>query len=302
MNSGIDWDLYRVFLAVAEARSYSAAGRRLGLSHATVGRKIADLEAELGVRLFAREADGYSLSQAGAQLKAEVDDMASLALRAQRSVADVEGQVRGTVRVSTAATLAGYWLMPHMTAFHARHPLLEIEFVTDAWPASVRRREADIVIRLYGPGEENLVGRKIARAGVAFYASRAYAKTHGLPTRREEWAKHTIIGFAGENAQSELARWAAHVTRGAPTFLRCSAMADTLRAVRSGVGIAALTCLMGDAHEDLVRISPDKLFSATDVWLLAHPDLNDTAPVRTVLDFIAERARLDKARLLGRPG
>ena len=78
MNSGIDWDLYRVFLAVAEARSYSAAGRRLGLRHATVGRKIADLEAELGVRLFAREADGYSLSQAGAQLKAEVDDMASL--------------------------------------------------------------------------------------------------------------------------------------------------------------------------------------------------------------------------------
>ena len=73
-----------------------------------------------------------------------------------------------------------------------------------------------------------------------------------------------------------------------------------LRAVRQGVGITVLTCLIGDQHPDLVRIAPDKLFSSTDVWLLAHPDLRQTEPVATVFDFIAERGKQDRDHLLGR--
>ena len=106
--------------------------------------------------------------------------MAATALRAQLAATEVDGTPKGVVRVSTAATLAGYWLMPHMKAFHDLYPDIELEFLTDAWPASVKRREADIVIRLYGPGEENLVGRKIARCGVAYYASQGYAEQHAF--------------------------------------------------------------------------------------------------------------------------
>lgn len=302
MNTGADWNLFRTFLAVADAGSHSAAGRRLKLSHATVGRHIAELERHLGQKLFVRDTDGYALTPAGEHLKHEADAMASAALRAER-IAAAEGESpKGVVRVSTAATLAGYWLMPHMKAFHDAYPEIEIEYVTDAWPASVRRREADIVIRLYGPGQENLVGKKIARCGVAFYASKDYAETNGLPNSREEWAEHTVIGFSGAVAETELNRWSNHVTRAAPTWLRCSSTADQLRAVRQGVGIAVLTCLIGDAHPDLVRIAPEKLFSSTDVWLLAHPDLRQTEPVATVFDFIAERARDDREHLLGRAG
>ncbi|MEP0069950.1 LysR family transcriptional regulator [Pyruvatibacter sp.] len=298
--SQANWDLYRVFLAVAEARSYSGAGRQLKLSHATVGRKITELEEALGTKLFVQTNDGFGLSPGGEKLKAEADEIASAVLRAGHALSDASGTPQGIVRVSTAATLAGYWLMPHMSAFTERYPQIEIEFVTDAWPASVTRREAEIVIRLYGPGEENLVGRKIARCGVAFYASRDYADANGLPQQRGEWAEHRLIGFAGEANEAELARWAGHVTRGAPTYLRCSSMADMVSAVRTHAGIAPLTCLQGDAHEDLVRVAPDKLFSATDVWLLAHPDLTNTPAVRAVLDFIAEAAKTDRDMLLGR--
>ena len=190
--------------------------------------------------------------------------------------------------------------MPHMQEFHEAYPDIEMESVTDAWPASVRRREADIVIRLYGPGQENLVGKKIARCGVAFYASKQYVEKHGIPSSREEWASHTVIGFSGAAAETELNKWSNHVTRGAPTWLRCSSTADQLRAVRLGVGIAVLTCQIGDHHPDLVRIAPDKLFSSTDIWLLAHPDLRQTEPVATVFDFIADRGKKDRDLLLGR--
>jgi DNA-binding transcriptional LysR family regulator len=298
--AGGGWDAYRIFLAVAETQSLSAAGRKLGLSHATVGRHVAALEKELGAKLFVREPVGYALTAAGERLKTEVEPMATAAERAVSAAIADDGEPRGTVRISTAAGIAGHWIVPHLPAFHEQYPGLELEFVTESWPASVRRREADIVIRLYGPGEENLVGRKIGRLGVAFYASKDYAAKHGLPARREEWADHTILGFAGSGAQQEFARWSAHVTRNAPAPLRFSSQTDTVHAVLAGVGVAALTCLTGDSYRELVRISPEKLFSATDMWLLAHPDLKDTPPIRVVMDFIAAKAKIDRARLTGR--
>lgn len=294
------WDAYRIFLAVAETQSLSGAGRKLRLSHATVGRHVAALEKELGTKLFVREPAGYALTAAGERLRAEVEPMAMAAERAVRAATADDGEPRGTVRISTAPGIAGHWLVPHLPAFRSQYPGIELEFVTESWPASVRRREADIVIRLYGPGEENLVGRKIGRLGVAFYASKDYAEKHGLPARREEWVDHVILGFAGSAANQELARWSQHVTRNAPTHLRFSSQLDTAYAALAGVGISALTCLTGDSFPQLVRISPEKLYSATDIWLLTHPDLKDTPPVRAAVDFIAARAKADRALLAGR--
>lgn len=297
---GSGWDAYRIFLAVAETQSLSGAGRKLKLSHATVGRHIAALEKELGAKLFIREPAGYALTAAGERLRTEVEPMATAAERAARAAVAEDGEPRGTVRISVAPGIAGQWLVPHLTKFHEDYPSLELEFVTESWPASVRRREVDIVVRLYGPGEENLVGRKIGRLGVAFYASKDYAAKRGLPTRREEWAEHTILGFAGSSSDQEFSRWSAHVTRDAPTHFRFSSQIDTVHAVLAGTGIAALTCLTGDSYPQLMRISPEKIFSTTDMWLLAHPDLKDTPPVRAVMDFIMAKAKTDRAKLTGR--
>lgn len=300
LHSAAGWDAYRIFLAVAETSSLSGAGRKLKLSHATVGRHVAALEKELGAKLFIREPIGYALTAAGERLRAEVEPMATAAERATRAALAEDGEPRGTVRVSLPPGLAGQWLVPHLAEFHQQYPELELEFVTESWPASVRRREADIVVRLFGPGEENLVGRKIGRLGVAFYASKAYAEKHGLPSKREEWAGHVVLGFAGSSSQAEFSRWSAHVTRDTQTHFRFSAQIDTVHGVLAGTGIAPLTCIAGDAFPELVRISPEKIFSTTDMWLLAHPDLKDTPPVRAVMDFIMAKAKIDRAKLAGR--
>ena len=164
----------------------------------------------------------------------------------------------------------------------------------------MKSRDADIVIRPYGPGRENVVGRKIGRIGVGFYASQGYAQQYGLPSRREEWKEHRIVGFGGRAAEVELADWLAHVTQGARVALRCFSDADLVQAVRAGVRISTLVCLTGDHYDDLIRIAPQKLANGTEMWLLAHPDLRDTAPVRAVIDFIGEKAKTDRDRLSGR--
>ncbi|WP_407120303.1 LysR family transcriptional regulator [Bradyrhizobium sp. STM 3561] len=295
----MDWDLCKTFVAVADTGSFTAAARRLHTSHPTVSRNIAALEAQLGTRLVARAADGLALTADGRTLREHAEAMAAAAIRAETAVAAKGHKARGIVKLSIGATLASHWLMPRLPAFLRAHDHIQLEIITHPFPASVRRREADVVLRPVDSGEENLVGRKIGRLGTGFYASRDYAAGRSLPERRGEWKGHSVIGFADQASNAQLARWSDVVTRQARVVMRCSSQGDMLAAVRAGIGISALSCFVAEAYSDLVRVAPQKLASVADLWLLAHPDLVELPAVRAVVDFVAECARADRARLRG---
>lgn len=295
----MDWDLCKTFVAVADTGSFTGAARRLHSSHPTVSRKIAALEAQLGTRLVARAADGLALTADGRTLREHAEAMAAAALRAETAVSAGGHKARGTVKLSIGATLASHWLMPRLPAFLRAHDHIQFEIITHPFPASVRRREADVVLRPFDSGEENLVGRKVGRLGTGFYASREYAGGRSLPERRGEWKGHSVIGFADQASNAQLARWSDVVTRQARVVMRCSSQGDMLAAVRAGLGISALSCFVAESYPDLVRVAPQKLASVADLWLLAHPDLVELPAVRAVVDFVAECARSDRGRLRG---
>lgn len=299
MDGAMDWDLCKTFVAVAEKGSLAAAARQLRSSHPTVGRKVAALERQLGTRLFARSDQGLSLTAQGRRFREHVDAMAAAALRAEAAVSATGREARGVVKISIGATLAAHWLMPRMRNFLREHDHLQIEIITHPYPASVRRREADVVLRPVDAGEENLVGRRIGRLGTGFYCSRDYAVRRQLPERRDEWKGHSIIGFADRASNADLARWSDNITRHGTVVMRCSSQGDMLAAVRAGLGIATLSCFVADAHPDLVRVAPHKLISVADLWLLAHPDLVDLPAVRAVVGFVTDCARADRALLRG---
>lgn len=294
----MDWDLCRTFNAVADAGSYLGAARRLGTSHPTVSRDITALEGQLGTRLFVRSDEGLVLTAKGRRFHEATSAMAEAALKAV-AVAGAGGTAaRGVVKISIGPTLATFWLMPHLGAFIEQHPHIQIEFVTHPFPVSVRRREADIVLRI-NRSDENLTGKKIARIGVGFYASRAYAERHPLPEHKEDWKHHRLIGFGDKATNAELGRWSDLIAREATVAMRCSSQADMLAAVRAGIGISVISCITASSHSDLVRVAPNKLVGISDLWLLAHPDLTSQPAVRAVLDFISARARTDHALLRG---
>lgn len=299
LEQPMDWDLCKTFVAVAETGSFAAAARQLRSSHPTVGRNIAALEHQLGIPLFARSNEGLSLTSQGRQFREHVEAMAAAALRAEAAVSATGGNARGVVKLSIGATLAAHWLMPRMGAFLREHRHLQLEIITHPFPASVRRREADVVLRPVDSGEENLVGRKIGRLGTGFYASRDYAARRPLPERRDEWKGHSIIGFADQASNDLLARWSNLITRQGSVVMRCSSQGDMLAAARAGLGITALSCFAAAAHPDLVRVAPLKLLNVADLWLLAHPDLVELPAVRAVIAFVTASAREDRAMLRG---
>ena len=281
----MDWDLCKTFVAVAETRSFAAAGRRLRSSHPTVGRKITELERQLGIPLFARSNDGLSLTSQGRKFR--------------EHVAATGAQARGGVKLAIGATRASQWLMPRLGSFLRAHDHIQLEIITHPFPASVRRREADVVLRPVDSGEENLIGRRIGRLGTGFYASRDYAAGRRLPERRDEWKGHSVIGFADRASNERLGRWSDAITRQGSVVMRCSSQGDMLAAARAGLGISALSCFVGGSYPDLVRVAPQKLLSVADIWLLAHPDLVQLPAVRAVIDFVTACAREDRVRLRG---
>ena len=206
----MDWDLCKTFVAVAETRSFAGAARQLRSSHPTVGRNIAMLEEQLGTKLFARSNEGLALTAQGRKFREHVEAMSAAALRAEAAVSAGGAQARGMVKLSIGATLAAHWLMPRMGAFLREHSHLQIEIITHPFPASVRRREADVVLRPVDSGEENLVGRKIGRLGTGFYASRDYAarrKLAGTARRVERAQHHRLCRPRVERASGALERF-----------------------------------------------------------------------------------------------
>ena len=295
----MDWDLCRFFIAVAETGDYTGAARRLRSSHPTVSRKIAALETALGTRLFARTSEGLALTAQGRRFREHAEAMATAALRAEAAASARGGAARGVVKLSIGPTLAAHWLMPRMSAFLDSHRHIEIELITHPFPVSVRRGEADLVLRVFEAGDENLIGRKIGRLGVGFYASRSYAARHPLPESRDDWRHHKIVGFADKATNAELGRWSDSVARQASVVMRCSSQGDMLAAVLAGVGISAMSCLVGDTFPDLVRVAPKKLAGLSDIWLLAHPDLVGLPAMREVIAFVTTSARADREMLRG---
>src|SRR5260221_5045398 len=183
----MDWDLCKTFVAVAETRGFAAAARQLRSSHPTVGRKIAELEGQLGIPLIARSNEGLSLTSQGRKFREHVEAMAAAALRAEAAVSATGADARGAVKLSIGATFASHWLMPRLGDFLRAHDHIQIEIITHPFPASVRRREADVVLRPVDSGEENLIGRRLSRLRTRFYGSRRYAAPPPLPAPRGEW-------------------------------------------------------------------------------------------------------------------
>src|SRR5256885_16300814 len=139
----MNWDLCKIFVAVAETRSFVAAARQLRSSHPTVGRKIAELEGQLGIPLFARSNEGLSLTAQGRKFREHVEAMAAAALRAEAAVSAGGQHARGVGKLSVGATLAPPWLVPPVGAVLRAHGPFQLVIVTPPLPSRVRRRRAD---------------------------------------------------------------------------------------------------------------------------------------------------------------
>lgn len=293
-----DWDDLRVFLAVARAGSLSGAAQTLGVNHSTVFRRLGAFEAQLGVRLFDRLAGGYARTAAGEEMFAAVEEIEERVTALERRITGRDLELRGTLRVTTTDTIAASFGPRHVAAFRAAYPGIVVELSAAVERVSLSRRDADVAIRPTNRPPDSLVGRRLARLAMAVYAARA---ARDLPATGSPafWQGPWLQG--DDNiAHVASVRWLdANAAAGAIVF-RGNTLTVLREACRAGLGLAVLPCYLADGDPALRRLGDPVVELATDLWLLTHEDLRQTARVRAFLDFMAEAVARDRDLIEGR--
>jgi DNA-binding transcriptional LysR family regulator len=160
MDGAMNWDDIRVFLAVARAESLTGAGKTLRLDAATIGRRIARLEAQLGAELFVKSPQGYVLSSVGEELLPAAE-AAEAALAVPLAGGQGQAGLSGTVRIGAPDGCANYLLPQVCAAIRADNPDLDIQILALPRVVNLSKREADLAITVSPPDAGRLLVQKI---------------------------------------------------------------------------------------------------------------------------------------------
>lgn len=291
-----NWSDYPIFLAVSEAGSLTAAGRALGMSQPTVGRRIRALEDHFGTSLLKRKNGQLIPTNFGQSMLDHIRRMQNEASAIDRSSATLEDSLSGVVRLSATEGVGTSWLPGVMQNFRREHPDVLVDIGIGFQSFNLAQREADIALRWRSPGDQNsLIGRKVAEVGFGMFASPDYLDRMGAPETLADLSKHDGVYAQIMDGKS---LWLTdndgnlvHTPKRV-TFNTNSIWAFD-QALVHGYGIGVLP-MCGFINKDLglVRVLPEVVHQES-LFLVAHQDLKRSMRIRAVFDYLVTAFKKD---------
>ncbi|MDC7703638.1 LysR family transcriptional regulator [Vogesella indigofera] len=297
-------DLY-FFAKVAEHGGFMAAARQIGVPKSRLSRRVAELEAQLGVQLLQRTTRRLALTEVGQAYFRHCQAMLAEAEAAQEAIARATDVPRGLVRVSCPDLLAQSLLAPLLPEFMAQYPevriLLEVtgrrvDLINDGIDVALR-------VRLRLEDSASIVARPLGQSPSFLVASPALLAERGLPQHPSELASWPALVMSRPDGRGE---WTMHDEVGQLYTVQLASprlMTDNLvvlaRAAIDGCGVAALpvlVCQQALADGRLRRLLPN--FSMPGGILhLAFTGRRHLVPaVRVFVDFLVARTPQWNAR------
>lgn len=291
MRQDFDWGLVRAFLAALEHGSLLGAGKVLGISQPTVGRRIAELETQLGVVLFERTGRGLLPSDMALRLAEPARQMETGALHPARQVATTHGHAAGTVRLAASQPVACHLLPPILARMREQLPDIQVELAVSNGVSNLLRREADIALRMVQPDQSTLIARRVGQATLGVYAHRDYLHRHGTPRQPADLLRHALIGHDRDDAIIRGFAAMGHVVGPEQFVLRTDDLIAYAQAVRAGIGIGFLSDYL--ARTDAALVPLLSMLSMLEiapipVWLVVHREIRTSARIRAVYDHLSK--------------
>jgi len=288
-----DWDDLRYFLQVTRTKSLAGAARALRVEHSTVGRRLSALEQRFGAALVARGADGLRLTALGEKLAPLAEGVERTVVAARALVEAEKARVKlavpsGFTRLFSAA----------LADLRRAHPELSLEIVSGARPVDLGRGEADLAIRARAIVSDDLVTRRLCTTGWSLYAAQAYLDRHPGRVDLDDLTGHEVIGFDVALAASPGAKWIEARASQVTIAVRSREMTDVVAAAASGVGIAVVPCLVGDAEPAMKRLTP-AVVATHEMALVYRREARLSANVRAVARFVVETVARNSALISG---
>lgn len=291
-----DWKSLPAFLAVARQGSLRAAADQIGGTHATARRQIEALEAQLGVQLFRRGADGFHLTAAGRTLLPQALQAETALLQGFNAVQGLDREASGVIRLSADPLTGHFMLAPVLADFAALYPEIDVELQLSYSIDSIEKLETDVSVRTVAEVDEDVVGRKLFPAALGTFAARDYLDRM-LPK----------AGPKGEGLQwisyGPVPELLAMVEASPfPNARLRHAVPDPemhLHLARAGGGMAILAAWVESKFPELQRVPGTSLDERRSIWVLLHSDLRRVHRVRLFVDYLCAALLERRAEFIG---
>jgi DNA-binding transcriptional LysR family regulator len=287
------------FIQAAEQRSFTAAGRELGISASAVGKAVSRLEERLGVRLFHRSTRSIALTPEGELFLKRCQTIFGEIEAAELELAHATSAPRGRLRVSLP--LIGMLMMPSISAFAETYPEIELDLDFTDRLVDVIEEGFDAVVRTGKLSDSQLKVRTLGTYSYVIVGTPAYFSRRGVPETPEDLFGHACL-YHRWSGTGKLERWA--LTRdGAgldiepPASTVASTMEPLIALCERGLGLLytpIFTVRRQLENGTLRSVLDPYLRSVGSVQILWPPSRQQAPKVKAFVDFMAQHLLTDR--------
>ena len=295
-----NWDDLRLFLAVAREQSLSGAGKILRLDPATLGRRMARVEADIGVALFVKSPTGYALTDAGAQLLARAEQAEQAMRGATAEVAEASDALSGQIRIGAPDGCANYLLPQVCARLVEDHPGLDIQIVALPRVFNLSRREADMAIGVSAPTAGRLVVQKITDYRLHLAAAESYLGAYPPLAQVSDLQGHRLVGYIPDMIFDRELDYLAELgmTR---VPLASNSVSVQVNMIRQGGGVGIVHDFCLAATPGVVRVLTREVTLTRAFYLIRHADDRQNLRLSRFADALAQGIRAEVVRLEAMP-
>ena len=277
----IDWDNWRLFIAVARAKGLAGAAKGTGKSAATLSRRMQLLEQQTGKELFRRLPKSYELTESGVEI---YDRISAIESELHTLDGSEHGGNSSLVKVSAGSWMT-YGLCQRIDLITKDVTEARVRFIAAEAVLDISRRETTIGIRNSRPTQANLVCRKIGTVQFAVYATKK-SITNIVQVQQEipsaVWSRDQTTALQKTSVRTRK-RQSVHFEVTSPR--------NALDIAYSGKACLVLPTFIGEQAKPLKRVTPIINELSHDQWLVTHPAEQYHRQVRTVIDGIYRAAK-----------
>ena len=188
-----DWSGVSEFVAVAETESFTAAGKRLGISTAQVSRQIAALEERLSAKLFYRTTRKVSVTEVGGIYYQHCRQVMDGLADAERAITNLQSTPKGKLKITAPITYGERSVAPLVNDFVTQYPELEVQLVLSNQQIDLIDEGFDLAIRLGQLGDSTMIGKRLATRKQYVCAAPEYLSAFGAPHTLSELDRHNCL-------------------------------------------------------------------------------------------------------------
>lgn len=276
------------FVAVAEQHSFTKAAKQLGISVAQISRNIAELEAQLAIKLLYRSTRSVSLTEEGLLYLQHCRHLVSSLEEANRTLANLKATPRGLIKITAPVFYGETRIAPLLHNFLQRYPETELELHLSNNKLDLVQGAYDLAIRLGTLEDSSLIARKLASRRQFIVASPVYLQSHGIPKTLADLPQHQCL-------TGTVTTWRFQVNNSIVQFkpkgrIICNSGVALLDAALKGLGMVQLPDYYVAEHVAsgaLVSILDDIRQPDDGIWALYPQNRHLSAKVRVLVDYLA---------------